>query len=61
MTGRRSSCRILVEWTGKSPLGRRHRWDDNIKMNLKEIGWGMWIEFVCVRVETTGGFLCTWE
>jgi hypothetical protein len=26
---------------GKRPLGRpRHRWVDNIKMNLKEIGWG---------------------
>jgi hypothetical protein len=31
----------------KRPLGRpRHRWVDNIKMDLKEIGWdGMvWIE-----------------
>jgi hypothetical protein len=25
----------------KSPLGRpRHRWEDNIKMDLKETGWG---------------------
>jgi hypothetical protein len=25
----------------KRPLGRpRHRWDDNIKMDLREIGWG---------------------
>jgi hypothetical protein len=32
---------------GKRPLGRsRHRWVDNIKMDLREIGWyGMdWIE-----------------
>jgi hypothetical protein len=32
---------------GKRPLGRpRHRWMDNIKMNLREIGWdGMdWID-----------------
>jgi hypothetical protein len=32
---------------GKSPLGRpRHRWVDNIKMYLREIGWdGMdWID-----------------
>ena len=30
---------------GKRPLGRpRRRWDDNIKMNLHEMGWGMdWI------------------
>jgi hypothetical protein len=26
---------------GKRPLGRpRRRWDDDIKMDLKEIGWG---------------------
>jgi hypothetical protein len=26
---------------GKRPLGRpRHRWVDNIKMDLLEIGWG---------------------
>jgi hypothetical protein len=26
---------------GKRPLGRpRRRWEDNIKMNLREIGWG---------------------
>jgi hypothetical protein len=33
---------------GKRPLGRpRRRWVDNIKMDLREIGWdGMdWIEF----------------
>jgi hypothetical protein len=26
---------------GKRPLGRpRHRWVDNIKIDLREIGWG---------------------
>jgi hypothetical protein len=26
---------------GKKPLGRPRRWwDDNIRMNLREIGWG---------------------
>jgi hypothetical protein len=31
---------------GKSPLGRpRRRWEDNIKMDLQEVGWVMdWIE-----------------
>ena len=32
---------------GKSPLGRpRRRWEDNIKMNLQEVGFGGmdWIE-----------------
>ena len=37
---------------GKRPLGRpRHRWEDNIKMNLQEVGCvGMdWIELAQVR------------
>ena len=26
----------------KKPLGRpRHRWDDNIKMDLQDVGWGV--------------------
>ena len=26
---------------GKTPLGRlRHGWEDNIKMDLQEVGWG---------------------
>jgi hypothetical protein len=34
---------------GKRPLGRRrHRWADNIKMDLREIGWDVmeWIDMV---------------
>jgi hypothetical protein len=33
---------------GRRPLGRpRRRWEDNIKMDLKEVGCGMdWIELV---------------
>jgi hypothetical protein len=36
----RSIYRVLVERSkGKRPLGRpRHRWEDNIKMDLREIG-----------------------
>ena len=31
---------------GKRPLGRsRRRWEDNIKMHIQEVGWGMdWID-----------------
>jgi hypothetical protein len=26
---------------GRRPLGRpRHRWEDNIKMDVREVGWG---------------------
>jgi hypothetical protein len=32
---------------GKRPLGRpRHRWEDGIRLDLREIGWGIvdWIQ-----------------
>jgi hypothetical protein len=38
---------LLGKPGGKSPLGRpRHRWEDNIKMDLQEVGCGGmdWIE-----------------
>jgi hypothetical protein len=45
---KRTAYRILVgKPEGKRPLGRpRRRWLDNIKMDLREIGWdGMdWID-----------------
>jgi len=45
---RRGVYRILVRKPeGKRPLGRpRHRWEDNIKMGLQEVGCGGmdWIE-----------------
>jgi hypothetical protein len=41
MGGRRNAYRILLGMPeGKTPLGRpRRRWVDNIKMDLREIGW----------------------
>ena len=38
----RGIYRVLVgKPEGKSPLGRpRHRWEDNIKMDLQEVGCG---------------------
>jgi hypothetical protein len=31
---------LVVKVEGKKPLGRpRHRWVDNIKMDLRETGW----------------------
>jgi hypothetical protein len=31
---------FIVKPEGKRPLGRpRHRWEDNIRMDLREIGW----------------------
>jgi hypothetical protein len=37
----RGAYNILVERPEGRPLGRRrHRWEDNIKMDLREIGFG---------------------
>ena len=45
---RRGVYRVLVgKPEGKRPLGRpRHRWEDNIEMDLQEVGCGVmdWIE-----------------
>jgi hypothetical protein len=47
---RRNAYRVLVEkLEGVRPLGSpRHRWKDNIKTDLREIGWGGmdWINLV---------------
>ena len=48
MGQRRGVYRVLVgKPEGKRPLGRpRRRWEDNIKMDLKEVGGGCgdWME-----------------
>jgi hypothetical protein len=48
MGEKRNAYRILVgNPEGKRPLGRpRRRWVDNIKLDLREIGWddGDWID-----------------
>jgi hypothetical protein len=42
MGPKRNAYRLLVgKPEGKRPLGRpRHRWVDNIRMDLVEVGWG---------------------
>jgi hypothetical protein len=47
MEEKRGACRILVgRPEGRRLLGRpRLRWEDNNKMDLQDVGWGMdWIE-----------------
>jgi hypothetical protein len=46
----RGAYRILV---GR-PEGR---WEDNIKMDLQEVGWGAWTGLIWLRIGTGGGLL----
>ena len=52
----RGMCRVLVgKPGGKRPMGRpRHRWEDNIKMDLQEVGCGVWTGLSWLRIGTGG-------
>jgi hypothetical protein len=54
-----NSYKILTEKPErKIPLGRRRRrWEYNIKMDLKEIGWRVWTGCIWLRIGTDGGLL----
>jgi hypothetical protein len=56
---REKCCKVLVgKLRGKSPLRRpRHRWEDGIGMDLKQIDWGMGSGFSWLRIGTSGGLL----
>jgi hypothetical protein len=53
MGDRRGAYRALVgKPEGRRPLGRpRRRWEDNIEMGLREVGWGGidWIDLAQYR------------
>jgi hypothetical protein len=55
----RGAYRVLVgKSEGKRPLGRaRRRWEDNIKMDLQEVGYGGWTASSWLRIGTGGGHL----
>jgi len=43
---------------GKRPFRRpNHRWDDNIRIDLGEMGGKVWTRFIWLRIETNGGLL----
>jgi hypothetical protein len=51
--------RVLVgKPEGKRPLGKpRRRWEDNIRMDIQEVGCGVWTGLGWLRIETGGGHL----
>jgi hypothetical protein len=56
---RRKVYKVLVgKPEGKRPLGRpRHRFENGIVTDLREIGWGAWIGFDWLRIGTGGELL----
>jgi hypothetical protein len=43
---------------GNRPLGRpRRRWEGNIKMDLQEVGSGVWAGLIWLKIGTGGGHL----
>jgi hypothetical protein len=54
----RNAYKIFVgKYEGKRPLGRsRCRWEDSIKMDLKETWWEG-VDSIWLRIRTGGGFL----
>jgi len=72
MGERKCACSVLlVKTEGKRPLGRpRRRWEDNIKMDLQEVGCGgmdwidlaqdrdRWMVFVNVVMNLRGCIKC---
>jgi len=49
---RRDTYSILVgKSEGRRPLGRpRRKWEDNIKMDLQEVGCGVWTGSTWLRI-----------
>ena len=60
MSERRVAYSVLVgKHEGKKSLGRRRRrWEDNIKKDLQEVGYGgVWTGSRWLRIGTAGGHL----
>ena len=59
MGERRGVYRVLVgKPEGKRPLGRpKRRWEDNVKVDLQEVGCGVWTGSSWHRIGTGNGHL----
>jgi hypothetical protein len=51
-------CHLPYIFEGKKALGRpRLSFEHNIKMDLREVGWGAWTGSMWPKIETGGGLL----
>ena len=61
--GREESCiqGVNGQPQGKRPCGKpRHRWEDKIKVDLQEVGFGAWTGLIWLSIGTSGGHLGMW-
>ena len=58
-TGQSAYRVLVVQPEGKRPLGRPMIciWEDNIKADHQEVGWGVWIRLIWLRTRTGGRLL----
>ena len=56
MEEERNTYEVLVgKPEGKRTLARpRHRWQDDVRVDLQEIGGGAWIGLIWLRIGTNG-------
>ena len=59
MGDKRGAYRVFIgRPERKRPLGRhRLRWEDKIKMDLQEVGWGAWDELTWLKIGAGRGRL----
>jgi len=59
MGDKRGAYRVLMEKPEeKGPLGRpRYRWEDDIKMDIQELGCGAWTGLIWLGMGTGGKLL----
>jgi hypothetical protein len=56
---REKRTRFWWEIPKERPLGTpKRRWEDGIRLDLREIGLGLWIGFDWLRIGTGGGGCC---
>jgi hypothetical protein len=56
--GRKVYKLVVGKPKGNRPFGRpRRKWENEIRMNLREIGWGVWIGCDWLRIGTGGELL----
>jgi hypothetical protein len=49
---------LMGKLEGKRPLGRpRRRWEYNVKMDLKDVGCGVWIRSIWLKIGRGGEHL----